>query len=111
MIVPASGTFGAVNASAILADAGHPNAARLWQEFVLSAAGADVAAECEDYRLPTVDEAALVQSTGVALAPSLLTSPDDAESIEDADTLIDDLMQSLTDSGVDVKDTDRWDVA
>ncbi len=111
VIVPASGTFGAVNASAILADAGHPNAARLWQEFVLSAAGADVAAECEDYRLPTVDEAALVQSTGVALAPSLLTSPDDAESIEDADTLIDDLMQSLTDSGVDVKDTDRWDVA
>ena len=52
-----------------------------------------------------------MQSTGVALAPSLLTSPDAAESIEDADTLIDDLMQSLTDSGVDVEDTDRWDVA
>ena len=36
LIIPASGTFGQVTASAILSGASHTAAAQLWQEFVLS---------------------------------------------------------------------------
>ena len=71
LIIPASGTFGQVTASAILSGASHTAAAQLWQEFVLSPACADLAEAHGDYRLPTIGSADLVQRTGVTLAPSL----------------------------------------
>ncbi len=111
VIVPAANTFGTVTASAILASADHPNAAKLWQEFVLSPACADMAAESGDFRLPTIDNAALVENTGIALEPSQLMDIDEAEAIEDKDTLIDDLMNALIESGADTEDTARWGVA
>lgn len=54
LIIPASGTFGQVTASAILSGASHTAAAQLWQEFVLSPACADLAEAHGDYRLPTI---------------------------------------------------------
>ena len=111
LVVPTSGTLGEVTASAILAGSDHPSAAQLWQEFVLSPVCADVASACGDYRLPTIGSAALVESTGVTLSPALLTGYDATAAIEDGDTLVSDLIEALTESGVDTEDTARWGVA
>ena len=111
LIIPASGTFGQVTASAILSGASHTAAAQLWQEFVLSPACADLAEAHGDYRLPTIGSADLVQRTGVTLDPSLLSPTGDADTIEDKETLVSDLIETLTDTGIDTEDTARWNVA
>ena len=111
LIIPASGTFGQVTASAILSGASHTAAAQLWQEFVLSPACADLAEAHGDYRLPTIGSADLVQRTGVTLDPALLSPTGDADTIEDKETLISDLLQALTDADIDTEDTARWNVA
>ena len=111
LIIPASGTFGQVTASAILSGASHTAAAQLWQEFVLSPACADLAEAHGDYRLPTIGSADLVQRTGVTLDPALLSPTGDADTIEDKETLVSDLIETLTDTGIDTEDTARWNVA
>lgn len=111
LIIPASGTFGQVTASAILSGTSHTAAAQLWQEFVLSPACADLAEAHGDYRLPTIGSADLVQRTGVTLDPALLSPTGDADTIEDKETLISDLIETLTDAGIDTEDTARWNVA
>lgn len=111
LIIPASGTFGQVTASAILSGASHTAAAQLWQEFVLSPVCADLAEAHGDYRLPTIGSADLVQRTGVTLDPALLSPPGDADTIEDKETLVSDLIETLTDTGIDTEDTARWNVA
>lgn len=111
LIIPASGTFGQVTASAILSGASHTAAAQLWQEFVLSPACADLAEAHGDYRLPTIGSADLVQRTGVTLDPSLLSPTGDADTIEDKETLVSDLIETLTDTGIDTEDPARWNVA
>ena len=89
----------------------HTAAAQLWQEFVLSPACADLAEAHGDYRLPTIGSADLVQRTGVTLDPSLLSPTGDADTIEDKETLVSDLIETLTDTGIDTEDTARWNVA
>ena len=47
----------------------------------------------------------------MTLDPSLLSPTGDADAIEDKETLISDLLQALTDAGIDTEDTARWNVA
>ena len=47
----------------------------------------------------------------MTLAPALLSPTGDADTIEDKETLISDLLQSLTDADIDTEDTARWNVA
>ena len=49
--------------------------------------------------------------TGVTLDPSLLSPTGDADTIEDKETLVSDLIETLTDAGIDTEDTARWNVA
>ena len=47
----------------------------------------------------------------MTLAPSLLSPTGDADAIEDKETLVSDLIETLTDAGIDTEDTARWNVA
>lgn len=113
LLVPEDGCPGTLYGSAVFADADHPDAAKLWQEFLLSPDGADLAAKCGDYRLPTVSTAALTEQVGLTIDPALLTGYDapDEETSAAVDELITAVLESLTESGVDVSDPARWNVA
>ena len=47
----------------------------------------------------------------MTLDPALLSPTGDADAIEDKETLVSDLIETLTDTGIDTEDTARWNVA
>lgn len=102
LVLPASGTALEVEASAILRSAAHPNAARLWMEYVLSPECAELAAENGVYRLPVLDNAALLDGAD-ALAAKLdaLACYTPANTQDDVPALLEELTSALTATGVD----------
>ena len=57
LIVPSSGTSFEIGATAILKNARHENAARLWIEYVLSPECVEQASECSSYEFLVIDNA------------------------------------------------------
>ena len=47
----------------------------------------------------------------MTLDPALLSPTGDADTIEDKEALVSDLIETLTDAGIDTEDTARWNVA
>ncbi len=96
--------------TAILADAPHPNAAKLWQEFALSQQCMELSVENGCGCLPTVWD-------GEVTVPRLTPTHLEVYAAEDSDTalavnaLIAKVMETLAESGVDTEDASRWSVA
>ena len=106
----AEGVPGRVQTTAIFADAPHPNAAKLWQEFALSPQCMELMEDNGCSRFPTVWDG---QETMPDMDPAQLKLYD-AETEETSaavDEVIAAVMETLAENGVDTEDAARWHVA
>ena len=106
----AEGVPGRVQTTAIFADAPHPNAAKLWQEFALSPQCMELMEDNGCSRFPTVWDG---QETMPDIDPAQLKLYD-AETEETSaavDEVIAAVMETLAENGVDTEDAARWHVA
>ena len=111
MYVPTgSGIPGQMQTTAVFADAPHPNAAKLWQEFALSPLCMELMAENGCNCFPTVWDG---QETMPSLEPAQLETyaAEDEETAAAVDEVITDVLEALAESGVDTEDPARWGVA
>lgn len=108
LLVP-DGALCRQRAGAVLAEASHPNAARLWQEFLLTAECADLAAENGWRYLPTVKGAAMLSAAGVTLTPSELTEWTETLA-EEAEAYASELLAYMQEAGIDIGDVARFAV-
>lgn len=106
----AEGVPGRVQTTAIFADAPHPNAAKLWQEFALSSQCMELMEANGCSRIPTVWDG---QETMPDIDPAQLKLYD-AETEETSvavDEVMAAVMAALAENGVDTEDAARWHVA
>ncbi|MDA8277199.1 MAG: extracellular solute-binding protein [Actinomycetota bacterium] len=77
VIVPAKGQYASYYAQAISANAPHPAAARLWEEFLYSAEGQNLYLKglARPVLLPAMQAAGTVNSTYMSLLPSVSGTP------------------------------------
>ena len=111
MWVPASeGVPAQVQATAILAGATHSNAAKLWQEFALSASAMELAEKSGCSGIPTVRD---TQEALPSISPDSIEiyAAEDEETAAAVDQVIAEVMAALTENGVDTEDPLRWSVA
>ena len=105
-----SGVPGQVQTTAVFADAPHPNAAKLWQEFALSPLCMELMTENGCDRFPTVWDG---QETMLSLEPAQLETyaAEDEETVAAVDEVIADVLETLAENGVDTENPARWGVA
>ena len=105
-----SGVPGQVQTTAVFADAPHPNAAKLWQEFALSPLCMELMTENGCDRFPTVWDG---QEAMPSLEPAQLETyaAEDEETVAAVDEVIADVLETLAENGVDTEDPARWGVA
>lgn len=106
----AEGVPGRVQTTAIFADAPHPNAAKLWQEFALSPQCMELMEDNGCSRFPTVWDG---QETMPDIDPVQLKlyGAETEETSAAVDEVIAAVMETLAENGVDTEDAARWHVA
>ena len=96
LIVPSSGTSFEIGATAILKNARHENAARLWIEYALSPECVEQASECSSYEFLVIDNAKqppeILQS---GLSPENVPDYDFEDAQNNTAVYIADLMEAL----------------
>lgn len=109
LLVP-SGAISWNRGGGVLTTAAHPSAARLWQEFLLTADCADVAADNGCRTLPTVAGADLLEDSGVTLRPAELTEWTETMAAE-AETMGAAVLEYMAQQGIDTADATRFPVS
>ena len=111
LVIPSSGTYFEVGATAMFKGAKHPNAAKLWIEYALSPECVELAAKNGSYQFLVIDNATQPsQAAEFGLDPDNVMEYDFEDAKNNTGTYVEEVMAALSKSGADTGE-DRFKTA